>query len=512
MTVYLVVAMVWFALELPIHVLAPMFFADPMGAVVGKYLSSMKDKGIVNPVWWTRGGVTKTLGGSAAVLTFTVITFAGPASLPDIEQEEEADALGPVAPDGMPVYAKHVRALTDRDYEATTNLEWTKGLVLWLAIIEGSLCESSVGRHVEEHLRNRSRDGALQSIRDACGIRSPSTVLKRARDLQCFVSWCKADDWWPLDEKKLLEYVTWTEQTGKSKLIGKNLKHALRFFKHVLGAHFDEDDVLGPVFKGRVGRVGATKSAKADEARTSLQLSLTECDKFTDEKLSTLLEHLPRCLQNLRLDLGFTGLKCFPVFPGSNIALQKLVLRFTGSLQSIAGFSTMLQHLQPSLRHLELWFSNLPFLEDLEFGPGNDSLLRLQLVELILYVEGRPLVSKTSKQSLYDAAMTMRSRRCLQAWIHIEDAVVKQGLCVMSSASLKFPFCSACAIQSDQHCGATRGAPKDLSTLVESQGLPFPCSQKGCSTFHENLHGYCRRHRFQRFSQKLSTQFHAVLQ
>ena len=139
---------------------------------------------------------------------------------------------------------------------------------------------------------------------------------------------------------------------------------------------------------------------QADEARTSLQLSLTECHEFTDEKLSTLLEHLPRSLQNLRLDLGFTGLKCFPVFPGSNIALQKLVLRFTGSLQSIVGFSTMLQHLQPSLRHLELWFSNLPFLEDLQFGPGNDSLLRLQLVELMLYVEGCPLVSKTSKQSL----------------------------------------------------------------------------------------------------------------
>ena len=139
---------------------------------------------------------------------------------------------------------------------------------------------------------------------------------------------------------------------------------------------------------------------QADEARTSLQLSLTECDKFTDENLSTLLEHLPRCLQNLRLDLGFTGLKCFPVFPVSNIALQKLVLRFTGSLQSIAGFSTMLQHLQPSLRHLELWFSNLPSLEDLEFGPGNDTLLRLQLVELMLYVEGCPLVSQTSKQSL----------------------------------------------------------------------------------------------------------------
>eukprot|EP00931_Biecheleriopsis_adriatica_P029230 TRINITY_DN17385_c0_g1_i1.p1 TRINITY_DN17385_c0_g1~~TRINITY_DN17385_c0_g1_i1.p1 ORF type:complete len:271 (-),score=36.09 TRINITY_DN17385_c0_g1_i1:171-905(-) len=81
MTVYMIVAMLWFSLELPIHVLAPMFFADPMGAVVGKYLSGMKDQGIHNPVWWSRGGTTKTLGGSAAVLIFTVMTFAGPATL-----------------------------------------------------------------------------------------------------------------------------------------------------------------------------------------------------------------------------------------------------------------------------------------------------------------------------------------------------------------------------------------------------------------------------------------------
>ncbi|OLQ08472.1 hypothetical protein AK812_SmicGene8026 [Symbiodinium microadriaticum] len=83
MTVYLLVMLLWFSLSLPIHVLGPMFFADPMGAVVGKYLSSMKDKGVVNPVWWSRGGVTKTIGGSAAVLVFTMITFAGPATIPE---------------------------------------------------------------------------------------------------------------------------------------------------------------------------------------------------------------------------------------------------------------------------------------------------------------------------------------------------------------------------------------------------------------------------------------------
>ncbi|CAK0819926.1 unnamed protein product [Prorocentrum cordatum] len=78
MTVYMIVAMFWFYYELPIRVLAPMFFADPMGAVVGKYLSSNK---MWNPVWWRQADTQKTLFGSGAVLFFTVISFAPPATL-----------------------------------------------------------------------------------------------------------------------------------------------------------------------------------------------------------------------------------------------------------------------------------------------------------------------------------------------------------------------------------------------------------------------------------------------
>jgi len=78
MTVYMIVAMFWFFQELPIRVLAPMFFADPMGAVVGKYLSSRK---MWNPVWYRQKGTQKTLFGSGAVLFFTVISFAPPATL-----------------------------------------------------------------------------------------------------------------------------------------------------------------------------------------------------------------------------------------------------------------------------------------------------------------------------------------------------------------------------------------------------------------------------------------------
>lgn len=67
-TVYLCIVMAWFYAELPTAALSPMFFADPSGAVVGKYLTRM---GFKNPAWYQK----KTLGGSAAVLLVTVMTL-----------------------------------------------------------------------------------------------------------------------------------------------------------------------------------------------------------------------------------------------------------------------------------------------------------------------------------------------------------------------------------------------------------------------------------------------------
>eukprot|EP00435_Cladocopium_sp_Y103_P008511 s3258_g2.t1 len=38
-----------------------------------------------------------------------------------------------------------------------------------------------------------------------------------------------------------------------------------------------------------------------------------------------------------------------------------------------------------------------------------------------------------------------------------------------------------------------------------SPDLPFPCSDRNCSTFHSNRHGFCHKHRFHRFGRKLSS-------
>eukprot|EP00438_Fugacium_kawagutii_P020059 Skav201039 [mRNA] locus=scaffold3386:228678:230729:+ [translate_table: standard] len=180
------------------------------------------------------------------------------------EQELSTDRMMLATGSGLPmipVYAKCIKSLCDRDYLEAMDVTWTRGLACWLTIIESSQFKSQVGCYVLEKLHYQDREGALVAIRDACGVRSPNTVLKRARDLQQFISWMGDNfkRWWPLTEKDLLEYVAWAELNTKSKFIGKNLVHAVKFFRFVMGADFKIEEVVGPLLSGRVSRVLATR-------------------------------------------------------------------------------------------------------------------------------------------------------------------------------------------------------------------------------------------------------------
>jgi len=69
-TCYLVIVGFWFYMQLPIRVLAPLFFADPAGAIVGKFFS----KRGLNVVWWEN----KTVAGTAAVALFAYLSVDVP--------------------------------------------------------------------------------------------------------------------------------------------------------------------------------------------------------------------------------------------------------------------------------------------------------------------------------------------------------------------------------------------------------------------------------------------------
>ncbi|KAF4672588.1 hypothetical protein FOL47_000339 [Perkinsus chesapeaki] len=73
-SVYLTIVGFWFYLEFPVAVLAPIFFADPSGAVIGKWATRNMPK--YNPAWVGK----KTVIGSLAVFVVTFLTLYRPRS------------------------------------------------------------------------------------------------------------------------------------------------------------------------------------------------------------------------------------------------------------------------------------------------------------------------------------------------------------------------------------------------------------------------------------------------
>ena len=45
----------------------------------------------------------------------------------------------------------------------------------------------------------------------------------------------------------------------------------------------------------------------------------------------------------------------------------------------------------------------------------------------------------------------------------------------------------------------------DLDGGSDAQRAPFPCSHSSCHEFHQNLHGFCHKHRLRRHSWKLAS-------
>jgi hypothetical protein len=73
-TIYLLIVVLWFAAQQPTAALAPLFFADPAGAVFGKFASRQG----FNSLWYQN----KTIVGTAAVFLFAYLSLDIPSVIP----------------------------------------------------------------------------------------------------------------------------------------------------------------------------------------------------------------------------------------------------------------------------------------------------------------------------------------------------------------------------------------------------------------------------------------------
>ncbi|CAL1171945.1 unnamed protein product [Cladocopium goreaui] len=177
-----------------------------------------------------------------------------------------------------------------------------------------------------------------------------------------------------------------------------------------LAAHFAIASWFGAVTQGH-DTSNLRRALAADSSRHMVELSFTGCRGFGDDSLQQLLNHLPRKLRLLRLDLAFSGVQSWN-FQKEMPPLEQLTLRFTGSrLADASGLAQMLdteQCLAGSLKSLQLWFSNLPSL--VELGSW-EPLTKLHLEELVLQLKRCGQVPPEAKQSLYACVQQLKRAR-----------------------------------------------------------------------------------------------------
>ncbi|CAE7571755.1 Igfals [Symbiodinium sp. CCMP2592] len=271
-----------------------------------------------------------------------------------------------------------------------------------------------------------------------------------------------------------------------------------------LASHFALNSLYGCYAQGQ-DPSAFLNSLRGDAQRATMQLSLAGCARFRDAELCVLLEHLPKRLLSLRLDLVFTGLEAFGSSEEGAFGcdasgfvcpnLQTLQLRFMGKLREARGLAAFCT---PTLQYLELWFSNLPRLEDLQLGHSNAALLNLHLEELVLHIQGCPRVPKASKQALYNAARRLGSSNTdLEMWLCVEDVTTwsddLKGLAVLGRGALQRLLFQA-QPRAVLGTGSSSQPGLQWAKVEIDEDLPFPCSRKGCRCFHANANGYCDKH------------------
>lgn len=82
---------------------------------------------------------------------------------------------------------------------------------------------------------------------------------------------------------------------NKSKFIGKNLVHAIKFFKFVMGGNIELEETLGPMLQGRVMRILATREP-TQQARALTVQEVLQLEAMVHTSRCLLDKYLAGCL------------------------------------------------------------------------------------------------------------------------------------------------------------------------------------------------------------------------
>ena len=198
----------------------------------------------------------------------------------------------------LPFYSFAIRVRPDKDLFESQEVLWKRAIGKWLQIFEVMGFPGQLGLAVdyELHFADESQHGTV--LRDALGVKSPRTALKRAQTLLKYFNWLHDQQcaWFPWDRSNCLAYLGFADGHSPAATLGMAFLEALRFGRHVLQIPIPDDLLLDPQLKGRVQRLLLTKEGyhparplKALEVATLEKMMLSQMDVIDKYMLGAVL-------------------------------------------------------------------------------------------------------------------------------------------------------------------------------------------------------------------------------
>ena len=148
----------------------------------------------------------------------------------------------------------------------------------------------------ELHFADHTEHGLV--LRDALGVKSPRTAVKRAQTLLQYFRWLHESciDWEPWERSHCLEYLRSTDVRTPAASLGMSFLEALRFARHVMQIPIQDALLQDPQLKGRAQRLMLSRDVyrparpmKAHEVAKLENLMLTQLDTIDKYMLGAVL-------------------------------------------------------------------------------------------------------------------------------------------------------------------------------------------------------------------------------
>ena len=148
-----------------------------------------------------------------------------------------------------------------RDFFQELEILWEHAIDKWLRVFEILGYPGLLGELLLMELQQPEGGRTRPMIRDAMGIKSPRTAIKRALAILKYFKWLQSnkEGWDPWAPSSCIDYMAVGNANGPIPSKGLSLLEAFRFCRYVLSIPVPEQLLENPLVKGRASRLGAEK-------------------------------------------------------------------------------------------------------------------------------------------------------------------------------------------------------------------------------------------------------------